>query len=47
MYLQLESNNKPKNSKDTTQQNYEEHAEISVPSILTSITTTFQSTDVN
>jgi len=29
------------------QQNYEEHAEISVPSILTSITTTFQSTDVN
>ncbi|XP_011692776.1 PREDICTED: uncharacterized protein LOC105452918 isoform X3 [Wasmannia auropunctata] len=40
----VDCNNKIKNDKDLPQQN-EEHTEISVPSILTSITTTFQSTD--
>lgn len=40
----VKSNNKPKNGKDPPQQNHEEGTEISAPSILTSITTTFQST---
>lgn len=41
----MDCNNKSKNNKDPSQQNYEERTEI--PSILTSITTTFQSTDVS
>ncbi|XP_025994470.1 uncharacterized protein LOC120358427 isoform X2 [Solenopsis invicta] len=41
----MDYNNKLKNDKDQLQQNHEEHTEVSIPSILTSITTTFQSTD--
>lgn len=43
----VESNNKPKNDKDSLQQNHEQSGEFSAPSILTSITTTFQSTQVD
>ncbi|CAL1681450.1 unnamed protein product [Lasius platythorax] len=43
----VESNNKPKNGKDPPQQNHEEGTEVPAPSVLTSITTTFQSTQVD
>jgi len=43
----MDCNNKSKSDKDLPQQNHEEHTEVSIPSILTSITTTFQSTDVS
>lgn len=41
----MDRNNKSKNNKDPPQQNHEEHTEV--PSTLTSLTTTFQSTDVS
>ncbi|XP_018404472.1 PREDICTED: nucleolar protein 10-like [Cyphomyrmex costatus] len=41
----VDCNNKCKNDTNLSQQTHEEYTEIFVPSILTSITTTFQSTD--
>lgn len=43
----MDCNNKPKNVKDPSQRNCEEITEVPVSSIMTSITSTFQSTDVS